>query len=87
MGTIVLNGNITRLLGGLLPHSQLQSIRHSLASIDTLDTTERFLATQAFAEAFNTEMRVCCFVSMASVLFSLATWKREKERTPLPVTK
>ncbi|KPI45056.1 putative MFS-type transporter [Cyphellophora attinorum] len=83
MGTIVLNKNITRLLGGLVSPSQLQNIRHSLASIESLDTAERLLAVEAFSEAFSTEMRICCYVSIATVLTSLATWKRHK--TPLPV--
>jgi hypothetical protein len=83
MGTIVLNKNITRLLGGLVSPSQLQNIRHSLASIESLSTAERLLAVEAFSEAFNTEMRICCYVSIATVLTSLATWKRHK--TPLPI--
>ena len=76
MATIVLNNKLSTCLTGVLDPARVKSLDQSLNSISTLNSNDQALVAQAYTDAFNSQMRVCTYLSAVALLAAIATYQK-----------
>ncbi|KAL9103460.1 MAG: hypothetical protein Q9163_001488 [Psora crenata] len=76
ISTIVLNNKLRNGLAGALDPPRIKSLQQSLSTISTLSPANQGLVAQLFSEAFNDQMRICTYLSAATLLAAIATYQK-----------
>lgn len=76
MGTIVLNNKLSSGLAGVLDPARVKSLEQSLNNIPTLNPNDQALVAQAYTNAFNSQMRICTYLSAVALLAAIATYQK-----------
>lgn len=71
-----MNHRLTTDLAGVLDGAQLGALERSLSTMRRFSSSERAAVATVFARAFNQQMRVCTYLSVAGVLASAGTFLR-----------
>lgn len=76
MATIVQNNKLSNGLAGALDPVKIKSLEQSLNNISKLSPVNQGLVAQLYTEAFNEQMRICTYLSVAALLAAIATYQR-----------
>ena len=76
VATIVLNNKLSTCLTGVLDPARVKSLEQSLNNISTLNSNDQALVAQAYTDAFNSQMRVCTYLSAVALLAAVATYQK-----------
>ncbi|KAK0506855.1 hypothetical protein JMJ35_010709 [Cladonia borealis] len=76
MATIVLNNKLSTGLAGVLDPVLIKSLEQSLNNISTLNPNDQALVAQAYTDAFNSQMRICTYLSAVALLAAIATYQK-----------
>ena len=76
IATIIQNSNFVDDLKNVIDPQQLAGLQRSLNTLDQLEKSKQRQVRHVFAEAFNKEMRVCMYVSIAAFVLSFLTLSR-----------
>ncbi len=71
-----MNHRLTTDLAGVLDGAQLRALERSMSTMRRLGSSERAAVATVFAKAFNEQMRVCTYLSVAGLLASAGTFLR-----------
>jgi hypothetical protein len=74
--TIILDIKINKSLSGVLSPTELDTLRQTVTEISSLKPDQQLAVKNTFAHAFDDQMRICTYVSIASVLASLLVFSR-----------
>ncbi|KAI1003994.1 hypothetical protein K3495_g4219 [Podosphaera aphanis] len=77
VANIIFSNMITRDLSSVLSPGQLLNLRHSISTVTDLSPAQFKSFGEVFAHSFNNQMRVCLYLSIASVLVSCCAWQRK----------
>ena len=76
IATIVLNNKLSTCLDGVLDPVRVKSLEQSLNNILTLNPNDQDLVAQAYTDAFNSQMRICTYLSAVALLAAIATYQK-----------
>ena len=76
IATVVLNNKLSTCLTGVLDPARVQSLEESLNDISTLNPDDQALVAQAYTDAFNSQMRICTYLSAVALLAAIATYQK-----------
>ena len=76
MATIVLNNKLSTGLAGALDPARIKELEQSLSTISSLSPENQALVAKVYADSFNEQMRVCCYLSIFALLAAIATYQR-----------
>ena len=76
IATIVLNNKLSTCLTGVLGTVRVKSLQQSLSYISTLNPNDQALVAQAYTDAFNSQMRICTYLSAVALLAAIATYQK-----------
>ena len=77
MATIVLNSKLGDGLAGVQDPAQIKGLEQSLSSIATLSGPDYAMVAQIYTDSFNTQMRICTYLSAATVIAALCTYQKK----------
>ncbi|SZF00945.1 unnamed protein product [Blumeria hordei] len=73
---ILLNSKIGSELKSVLSPTELQNLRQSISTIINLTPIQQAKTIGVFAHSFNSQMRICLYLSIISVFVALFTWQK-----------
>ncbi|EPQ63444.1 Bgt-1520 [Blumeria graminis f. sp. tritici] len=73
---ILLNSKIGSELKSVLSPTELQNLRQSISTIINLTPIQQAKTIGVFAHSFNSQMRICLYLSVISVFVALFTWQK-----------
>lgn len=75
--TIVLNHKLTTELVDILTPAQLRNLEQSLTTILRLNAADRAAVAVVYAASFNSQMRICTYLSAAGIVAAMGTFLKK----------
>ena len=77
VATIILNNKLVNGLSGVLDSARIEALQQSLNTVSSLPPDTQARVSELYAAAFNDQMKVCTYITVASIFFAFATYQRD----------
>lgn len=71
-----MNNKLSSGLAGTLDPARIKDLQQSLNTISTLSPPNQAAVAQIYSNAFNDQMRICTYLSIAALLAAVATYQK-----------